>query len=134
LKLSLARLYSDSVYCDRAWEFKDPNFAFSESCTKKNALTKLARMSRVRHNAKSIQNRYNSLKMLTKLFEIFCPLTKGRHFEKNKLGLLRNSLIFYFVAIDRNPLSEKNASRNLYSSGTLGHRVPQRVIRPQNRN
>ena len=54
LSLTLARSYSDSVYYDRAREFKDPNFSFSESCTKKNALTKLARMSRVRHNAKSI--------------------------------------------------------------------------------
>ena len=54
---------------------------------KKNALTKLAKMPRVRHNAKSIENRYNSLKILTKLFETFCPLTKGRHFEKDKLGL-----------------------------------------------
>jgi hypothetical protein len=70
--LSLARL--DSVYHDRAREFNDPNFGFSESCTKKNALTKLARMSRVRHNAISIENRYNSLKILTKLFETFCPL------------------------------------------------------------
>jgi hypothetical protein len=57
-----------------AREFKDPNFGFSESYTKKNALTKLAKMPRVRHNAKSIKNRYNSLKILTKLFEIFCPL------------------------------------------------------------
>jgi hypothetical protein len=67
-------LDSDSVYHDRAREFNDPNFRFSESCTKKNALTKLARMSRVRHNAKSIENGYNSLNILTKLFETFCPL------------------------------------------------------------
>jgi hypothetical protein len=59
---------------DRAREFKDPNFGFSESCTKKNALTKLAKMLKVRHNAKSIENRYNSLKILTKLFDTFCPL------------------------------------------------------------
>jgi hypothetical protein len=72
--LSLARLDSDSVYHDRAREFNDPNFGFSESCTEKNALTKLERVSRVRHNAKSIENRYNSLKILTKLFETFCPL------------------------------------------------------------
>jgi hypothetical protein len=50
------------------------NFGFSESCTKKNALIKLAKMPRVRHNAKSIENRYNSLKILTKLFETFSPL------------------------------------------------------------
>jgi dGTP triphosphohydrolase len=74
--LYLARLDSDSVYHDRAREFNDPNFGFSESCTKKNALTKLARMSRVRHNAKSIENRYNSLKILTKLFETFAHSTK----------------------------------------------------------
>jgi hypothetical protein len=74
LKLSLARLDSDSVYHDRAREFNDPNFRFSESCTKKNALTKLARMSRVRHNAKSIENGHNSLNIFTKLFETFCPL------------------------------------------------------------
>jgi dGTP triphosphohydrolase len=85
----LARLYSDSVYYDRAREFNDPNFGISESCSKKNTLTKLARMSRVRHNAKSIENRYNSLKILTKLFETFCPLTKGRHFEKDKLGFIQ---------------------------------------------
>ena len=71
----------------------DPNFRFSESCAKKNALTKLAKMPRVRHNAKSTENRYNSLKILTKLFETFCPLTKGRHFEKDKLGLLGSSLM-----------------------------------------
>jgi hypothetical protein len=46
-------------------------------------------MSIVRHNAKSIENRYNSLKILTKLFETFCPLTKGRHFEKDKLGFIQ---------------------------------------------
>jgi dGTP triphosphohydrolase len=62
------------VYHDRAREFNDPNFGFSESCTKKNALTKLARMSRVRNNAKSIENRYKSLNILTKLFETFCTL------------------------------------------------------------
>jgi hypothetical protein len=85
----LAGLYSDSVYYDRAQEFNDPNFGFSESCTKKNALNKLARMSRVRHNAKSIENRYNSAKIFTKwgpkLFETFCPLhEKPRHFEKDQ--------------------------------------------------
>jgi hypothetical protein len=99
LKLSLARLYSDSVYHDRAQEFNDPNFGFSESCTKKNALTKLARMSRVRHNAKSIENRYNSLKILTKCSKHFAHSTKGRHFEKDEFG---SSLIFYFVAIQEN--------------------------------
>ena len=42
-------------------------------------------MSRVRHNAKSIENRYNSFKILTKLFETFCPLQeRPRHFEKVK--------------------------------------------------
>ena len=85
-----------SVYRDRAQEFNDPNFGFSESCTKKNALTKLARMSRVIHNAKSIENRYNSLKILTKCSKHFAHSTKGRHFEKDKFG---SSLIFYFVAI-----------------------------------
>jgi hypothetical protein len=85
LKLSLARLYSDSVYYDRAQEFNDPNFGFSESCTKKNALNKLARMSRVRHNAKSIEDRYNSFKIFTKFFETFCPLhERPRHFRKIK--------------------------------------------------
>jgi hypothetical protein len=60
-----------------------------------NALNKLPRMSRVRHNAKSIENRYNSksienrynsFKILTKLFETFnCPLhERPRHFEKVK--------------------------------------------------
>jgi dGTP triphosphohydrolase len=92
---------SDSVYHDRAREFNNPNFGFSESCTKKNALTKLARMSRVRHSAQSIENRYNSLKILTKLFETFCHSTKGRHFEIDKLGFIRQSLILYFVAIKR---------------------------------
>ena len=62
---------------------------FAESCTKKNALNKLARMSRVRHNAKSIENRYNSFKIFTKwgpkLFETFCPLhERPRHFEKDQ--------------------------------------------------
>jgi hypothetical protein len=50
---------------------------FQRRASKRNALTKLARMSRVRHNAKSIENRYNSLKILKK------P-TKGCHFEKDK--------------------------------------------------
>ena len=36
-------------------------------------------------------------------------------------GEIRQSLIFYFVAIEENWRSTKNASRNLYSSG---HRVP----------
>jgi hypothetical protein len=52
---------------DRAREFNDPNFGFSETCTKKNALTKLARMSRVRHNAKSVENRYNSPKIFNEI-------------------------------------------------------------------
>jgi hypothetical protein len=30
----------------------------------------------------------------------FAHSTKGHHFEKDKLGLLGSSLIFYFVAID----------------------------------
>ena len=33
-------------------------------------------------------------------------------------GKLGSSLIFYFVAIEENWRSTKNASRNLYSSGT----------------
>jgi hypothetical protein len=66
-----------TINYDRAQEFNDANFGFSESCTKKNALTKLARISTVRHNAKSIENSRNSLKILTKLFETFCPLTKA---------------------------------------------------------
>jgi hypothetical protein len=46
-------------------------------------------MSKVRHNAKSIENRYNSFKIFTKwgpkLFETFCPLhERPRHFEKVK--------------------------------------------------
>ena len=54
-------------------------------------------MSRVRQNAKSIENRYNSFKILTKLFETFCPLheTKGPAILKRS-----SSSIFYFVAID----------------------------------
>jgi hypothetical protein len=31
----------------------------------------------------------------------FAHSTKGRHFEKDKLGFIRQSLIFYFVAINR---------------------------------
>jgi hypothetical protein len=61
------------------------DFGFSESCTKKNALNKLARMSRVRYNAKSIENRYNTFKIFTKLFETFCPLhERPRHFGKDQ--------------------------------------------------
>jgi hypothetical protein len=56
-------------------------------------------MSRVRHNAKSIENRYNSLKTLTKCSKRFAYSTKCRHFEKDKFG---SSLIFYFVAIQEN--------------------------------
>jgi hypothetical protein len=42
-------------------------------------------MSRVRHNAKSIENRYNSFKILTKSFETFFPLQeRPRQFEKVK--------------------------------------------------
>ena len=127
LKLSLARLYSDSVYYDRAREFNDPNFGISESCTKKNALNKLARMSRVRHNAKSIESRYNSFKIFTKLFETFCPLHESpRHFEMVKqlisilfCGYRRRMEIQYCRSV-------KNESRNLYSPGA---EVPQRVIR-----
>ena len=78
-------LESRVVYYNRAREFNDPNFGFSELCTKKNALNKVARMSRVRHNAKSIENRYNSFQMFTKLFETFCPLHEmPRHFEKDQ--------------------------------------------------
>ena len=40
-------------------------------------------------------------------------------------GKLGSSLIFYFVAIEENWRSTKNASRNLYSSGAQG---AQRVI------
>jgi hypothetical protein len=61
---------------------------FAESYTKKNALNKLARMPRVIHNAKSIENRYNSFKIFTKWgpkFETFCPLhERPRHFEKDQ--------------------------------------------------
>jgi hypothetical protein len=87
-----------------AREFEDPNFGFSESCTKKNALTfKLAKMPRVRQHAKSIENRHNSLKILTKLFETFCPLHETRKAAILKMinwALLGSSLIFYFVAIN----------------------------------
>ena len=86
-----------------AREFEDPNFGFSESCTKKNALTKLAKMPRVRHHANSIENRYNSLKILTKLFETFCPLHETRKaaiLKRINWALLGSSLIFYFVAIN----------------------------------
>jgi hypothetical protein len=38
-------------------------------------------------------------------------------------GKLGSSLIFYFVAIKENWRSTKNASRNLYSSGTGAQRV-----------
>jgi hypothetical protein len=34
---------------------------------------------------KSIENRYNSFKILTKMFETFCPLhERPRHFEKDQ--------------------------------------------------
>jgi hypothetical protein len=55
------------------------------------ARIKLARISRVRHNAKSIENKYNSLNILTKLFETFWTLHETRfenHFEKDKLGFI----------------------------------------------
>jgi hypothetical protein len=86
-----------------AREFEDPNLGFSESCTKKNALTKLAKMPRVRHHANSIENRYNSLKILKKLFETFCPLHETRKaaiLKRINWALLGSSLIFYFVAIN----------------------------------
>jgi hypothetical protein len=82
--------------CRRAREFNDPNYGFSELCIKKNTLTKLAKMSRVRHNAKSIESRYNSLNILTKLFETFCHSTKGRHFEKDKLSFIRQLINILF--------------------------------------
>jgi hypothetical protein len=54
--LEIVYIQIQYIYYDRAREFNDPNFGFSESCTKKNALNKLAIMSRVIHNAKSIEN------------------------------------------------------------------------------
>jgi hypothetical protein len=43
-------------------------------------------MPRVRHNAKSIENRYNTLKILTKLFGTFCPLHERPPFSKGYIG------------------------------------------------
>jgi hypothetical protein len=60
-------------------EFNDPNFGFAESCTKKNALNKLAKMSKVRHNAKSIEHRYNWFKIFTKLFDTKVIKTRIKH-------------------------------------------------------
>jgi hypothetical protein len=55
-------------------------------------------MSRVRYKAKSMKNRYNSFKILTKLFETFCPLHERlRHFEKVKQ--LINILFYFFIDI-----------------------------------
>jgi hypothetical protein len=66
-------VYITSVYYDSR-KFNDPK-----------CITKLARMSRVGHNAKSIENMYNSvtdsLKILTKLFEHFAHSTNGRRFK-----------------------------------------------------
>jgi hypothetical protein len=126
--LSLARLYSDSVFYDRAREFNDPNFGFSESCSKKIALNKLARMSRVRHNAKSIENRYNRPKFsrngARNCLKHFAHSTKGPAILKS----IKQLINILFCGYRR---SMKNASRNLYSSG---HRVPQRVINPRKQN
>ena len=83
----MARLYSDTVfqYIMVVRSCTGPYFEFSESCTKKNALNKPARMSRVRHNAKYIENRYNWFKIFTKLFETFWPIhERPRHFEKDQ--------------------------------------------------
>jgi hypothetical protein len=43
----------------------------------------------------------------------FAHSTKGRHFEKDKLGLLGSSLIYYFVAIDdrKLPMHAKTYTR-----------------------
>jgi hypothetical protein len=81
----------------RAREFKEPNFEFSDSCTKKNALNKPVRMSRVRHNAKYIENRYNWFKIFTKHWNILAATPrKAPPFWKGS----SSSLIFYFVAIN----------------------------------
>jgi hypothetical protein len=91
----LARLYSDSVYYGRAREFNDPNFGFTESCTKKNALNKLARLSRVRHNAKSIENRYNSFKILPTLdLQLATGIAATTHWSINI------ALMIYYVIIN----------------------------------
>ena len=119
----MARLYTDSVYYDRAREFNDPNFGFSESCTKKNALNKLPRMSRVRHNAESIENRYNSFRILTKLFETFCPLhERHRHFEK-----VKQLINILFCGYQRR-LEIADPLNDAETYTRLGRRVPQRVM------
>ena len=56
------------------------------------------------------------------LWIIWVKLTGALWIIGGKLG---SSLIFYFVAIEENWRSTKNASRNLYSSGAQG---AQRVI------
>jgi hypothetical protein len=106
-----------------AREFNDPNFGFSESWTKKNALNKLARMSRVRHNAKSIENRYNSFKSFTKLFETFCPL----HESPRHLKRIKQLINILFCGYRRSTIRDPwQMQAETYTR--LGHRVPQRVI------
>jgi hypothetical protein len=124
LKLSLARLYSDSVYYDRAREFNDPNFGFCRVVhqEKRINLTKLARMSRVTHNTKSIENRCDSFKIFTKwgsgqnVSNNFGH-ERPRHFEKVKQ--LINILFCGYRRLEignwRLPIQE--CCRNLYSPG-----------------
>jgi hypothetical protein len=95
LSLPLARLYSDSVYYDRAREFDDPNFGFLESCTKKNALTKLARMSRVRHNAKSVKKQVQFVENFNEIVWNILPTPR----KAAILSFIRHLINILFCAI-----------------------------------
>jgi hypothetical protein len=61
------------------------------------------------------------LKILTKLFEIFCPLHEKPPSWKDQLGLLGSSLIFLWLSDD---WRSKNRAETYTRLGT----VPQRVI------
>jgi hypothetical protein len=84
-------------------------------------------MSTVRNNAKSIENRNNSLKIWTKLFETFCPFHEAAILKKINKVLLGSSLIFYFVAIDRDPRSTSDRRKMWAETYTRQDTVPQRV-------
>jgi hypothetical protein len=91
-----------------------------QSHAKKNALNKLSRMSRVIHNAKSIENRYNSFKILTKLFETSCPLhERPHHFEKVK-QLINIPFCGYQRRLEIGDCRSTKWCRNLYSPGAQG--------------
>ena len=80
-------------------------------------------MSRVRQNAKSIENRYNSFKILTKLFETFCPLhERPRHFEK-----VKQLINILFCGYQRR-LEIADPLNDAETYTRLGHRMAQRVI------